>query len=196
MSDPSTAGQIVSPLLDPASLRIPTGARHTEQRKRHTSDLTITKPKADQWVLVHPDEAFRWEGFWTYEKDKSFYLLSPTVYDQLEDSVQRVFAECDFYLAAVLNADPIVWMIKHSDTDYFRTMRVAIEAAMTDWVQMQSNQRLKQYDHKHPQTTYANPDWSEYSTQVDAQKVFTALFANRVITESDHDILERIRGRK
>lgn len=196
MASLSTVGQTASPLLDPASLRIPTGARNTELRKRSTSNLVITKPKPDQWVRIHPDEAFRWEGFWTYERDKSFFLLSPTVYDQLEDSVQRVFAECDFYLAAVLNGDPIVWMARHSDTEYFRTMRGAIEAGMTNWVQVQSNQRLKQYDHKRPQITYPDPDWSEYSTQEDAQKVFTALFANRVITEHDHDVLERIRGRK
>ena len=44
--------------------------------------------------------------------------------------------------------------------------------------------------------TYAAPDWSEYSTPEDAQKLFTALFTNRVITEPDHDVLERIRGRK
>jgi putative ribosome biogenesis GTPase RsgA len=98
----------------------------------------------------------------------------------------------------VLNADLIVWFAKHSDTEYFRTMRGAVEAAMTDWIQVQSNQRLKQYDFKHPQATYAVPDWSEYSTEDDAQNVFTALFANRVITEPepDHDILERLRGRK
>ena len=196
MSSVSTTTQPGSPLLDPASLRIPTGARHTEQRKRFTSNLTIIKPKADQWVRLHDDALFRWESFWAYEKDKNFYLLSPALYNELEESVQRVFAEYDFYLTAVLNADPIVWLVKHSDTEYFRTMRGAVEAAMTGWVQMQSNQRLKQYDFKKPQAAYPAPDWSEYSTEADAQKVFTALFANRVITHADHDILERIRGRK
>jgi hypothetical protein len=185
-----------SPLLDPAALRIPTAARHTEQRKRYTSDLKIRRPDADEWAMIHPAEAFRWENIWTYEKDKKFYLLPPALYDQLEDSVQRVFAECDFYLAAILNGDPIVWSVKHSDTEYFRTMRGAVEAAMIDWVQVQSNQRLKQYDFKHPQAKYTAPDWSEYSTPEDAQKLFTGLFASKLITQIDHDVLERIRGTK
>jgi len=87
-------------------------------------------------------------------------------------------------------------MVRHSDTDYFRTMRGAVEAAMTGWVQVQSNQRSKRYDFKQPQATYAAPDWSEYTTADDAPKLFTALFTNRVIAEPDHDVLERIRGRK
>ena len=157
MASLSAAAPTGSPLLDLASLRIPSAARNTEQRKHRTSDVKITKPKPDEWVRVHPDESFRWEGFWTYEKDKNFYLLSPAVYEGLEESVQRVFAECDFYLTAVLNADPIAWLVKHSDTEYFRTMRHAVEAAMTNWVQVQSNQRLKQYDFKFPPATYPEP---------------------------------------
>jgi hypothetical protein len=196
MSGSSPALSPDSPLLDPAALRIPTAARNTEQRKRYTSDLKIKRPEADEWAIIHPREEFRWENIWTYEKDKKFYLLPPALYDQLEDSVQRVFAECDFYLTAVLNADPIVWFVKHSDTEYFRTMRSAVEAAMSNWVQVQSNQRLKQYDFKHPEATYASPNWSEFATPQDAQKVFTGLFANRVINQLDHDVLERIRGRK
>ena len=196
MSNLSITGQTASPLLNPASLRIPTATRHTEQRKRYTSDLKIKRPENDEWAVIHPDATFRWENIWAYEKDNKFYLLSPALYDQLEDHVRRVFAEYDFYLAAVLNAGYILWRVKHSDSDYFRTMRDAVEAAMTGWVQVQSNQTTKRYDFRHPQATYAAPDWSEYSTPEDAQKLFTALFANRVITASDHDVLERIRGRK
>jgi hypothetical protein len=196
MSDSSSPLSPDSPLLNPAALRIPTATRNTEQRKRYTSDLKIKRPGADEWAIIHPLEAFRWENIWIYEKDKKFYLLDPDLYGQLEDSVQRVFAECDFYLAAVLNADPVIWFVKHSDTEYFRTMRSAVEAAMTNWVQVQSNLRLKQYDFKHPQATYPAPDWSEFTTPEDAQKLFTALFASRLIAEPDHEVLERIRGRK
>ncbi len=192
----STAILPGSQLLDPASLRIPAAARNTEQRKHRTSDVKIAKPRPDEWVRIHPDESFRWEGFWTYEKDKNFYLLSPAVYEELEESVQRVFSEYDFYLTAVLNADPIAWLVKHSDTEYFRTMRHAVEAAMTNWVQVQSNQRLKQYDFKYPLAAYPAPDWSACATEEDAQKVFNSLFANRVITQPGDDVLERIRGRK
>jgi hypothetical protein len=196
MTGTSSAPLPGSALLNPAALRIPTAARHTEQRKRYSSDVRIAKPKPDAWVTIHPDQKFHWENLWAYEKDKSFYLLTPAVYDELEDSVQRVFAECDFYLAAVLNDDPILWMVKHSDTDYFRTMRGAVEAAMAGWVQVQSNQRSKRYDFKQPQATYPTPDWSEYATPDDAQKLFTTLFTDRVIDQTGHDVLERIRGRK
>jgi hypothetical protein len=196
MASFSAAALPGSPLLDPTALRIPTAARNTERRKYRSSDLKIDKPGPDEWARIHPDQAFRWESIWAYEKEKKFYLLPPALYDQLEESVQRVFAECDFYLAAILNAEPIIWMIKHSDTDWFRTRRSAIEAAMTGWVQMQSNQRLKQYDFKRSLAQYPDPDWSEFTTPADAQKLFTALFSNRLITTADHDVLERIRGRK
>jgi hypothetical protein len=167
-----------------------------EQRKRYPSDLQIRRPAPDEWAIIHPNEAFRWENLWAYEKDRKFYLLSPALYDQLEGNVRRVFAEHDFYLAAVRNADPIIWKVKHSDTEWFRTIRCAVEAAMTNWVQVQSNDGAKLYNFKHPHAAYPAPDWSQYQTADDAQKLFTAVFTNQVITQLDHDVLERIRGRK
>lgn len=192
----SPVSPVDSPLLNPSALRIPAGARHSEQRKQLASALKITKPRPDAWVIIHPDESFRWENFWAYEKDKKFYLLTPTLYDQLEDNVQRVFVEHDFYLTEVLNDDPIIWFIKHSDTEYFRTMHSAAEAAMAGWVQVQSNQRTKQYDFRHASAEYAKPDWTEFATAEQAQKLFVQLFGGRVIMEPNHDVLERIRGRK
>jgi len=86
--------------------------------------------------------------------------------------------------------------VKHSDTEYFRTRRLAVEAAMTGWVQVQSNQVLKQYDFRRASANYPAPDWSDYSTPEDAQKLFTKLFKDHLITKPDHDVLERLRGRK
>ena len=63
MSKTAAPLQPESPLLDPTALRIPTAARNSEQRKQQTLDLRIDKPGPDDWVFVHPDEAFRWEGF-------------------------------------------------------------------------------------------------------------------------------------
>jgi hypothetical protein len=175
-----------SPLLNPAALRIPTAARNTEQRRQLASTLKIDKPRPDDWAFVHPDPAFRWENLWAYEKDKKYFLLPPVLRDQLEHNVQRVFVEHDFYLTGVLNSDPILWLVKHSDSEYFRTMRSAVEAAMTGWVQVQSNQRLKHYEFRHASAQYPAPDWSEFATPEDAQKLFAKLFRDRLITEADH----------
>lgn len=192
----SPVNPVDSPLLNPSALRIPAGARHSEQRKQLASTVKIAKPRPDAWVIIHPDEAFHWQNFWVYEKDKKYYLLSPSLYDQLEDNVRRVFAEHDFYLTGVLNDDPIIWFVKHSDTEYFRTMRCAVEAAMAGWVQVQSNQHLKQYIFHRASADYARPDWTEFTTAEHAQNLFAQLFAGHVITEQDDDVLERIRGRK
>lgn len=185
-----------SVLLDPAAFRMPVAARNSEQRRRLGSDLKIGKPEPDDWAFVHPNTEFHFESLWAYEKDDKLYLLHPSVYDKLEENVQRVFKECDFYLTVILNSDPIVWMVRHSDTEWFRTARRAVEAGMKNWVQIQSNKRLKQYDIRHPEAQYAEPDWSEYSTGEDAKRVFTQLFKGKLITSHDDTILERIRGRK
>lgn len=186
-----------SPFLDPAALRIPTGARHSEQRKRAAaSALIVRRPNADEWVFVHPDPLFHWENFWCYEKDKTHFMVVPDVYEELESSVSRVFAEWDFYLASVLNGDPIIWPVKHSDTDYFRTIREAVQAAMTGWLQVQSNQNLKRYDYRHATGNYPAPDWSGFQTAQDAGNLFTKTFRERLIMKTDHEVLERLRGRK
>jgi hypothetical protein len=51
----------------------------------------------------------------------------------LRTRVQRVFGECQFFVTAVLNGDPILWLVKHSKTDYFETMLEAVEAGMVGW---------------------------------------------------------------
>lgn len=160
-------------ILDPSALRIPPAARNSEKRKQSNLNLKIVKPLPDDWARIHPSEAFRWEGFWAYEKDKQYYVVSHATYLQLEEQVQRVFAEHDFYTAAILNGDSVVWPVKHSDTDWYRSMREATLAAFDGWVQVQSNSRTTQYDVRTPKAGYATPDWSALSTDEDACKLFT-----------------------
>jgi hypothetical protein len=190
------SGNPSDPLLDPAALRIPVGARHTAGRKPASSSLTIRKPSNDEWVLVHPDLLFHWEGYRVYEKEKKHHLLSPSLYDQLETNVRRVFGEWDFYLASVLNDDPIIWPVKYSDTDYFRTLHEAVQAAMTGWHQVQSNRDLKRYDYLPAQKDYSLPDWSGFQTEEEARALFTRTFREHLIDKLDHEVLERLRGRK
>ncbi len=186
-----------SALLDPAALRIPITARHSEQRKTPaTAAIAIRRPANDEWAYVNPNSEFHFENFWCYEKDKKVYMITPTLYPQLEVYVARVFAEWDFYLAAVKNDDPVIWPVKHSDTDYFRTQREAVQAAMTGWYQIQSNQALKRYDYRPAHADYPTPDWTGFETTEDARALFTKTFRNSLITSLDHDVLERLRGRK
>jgi hypothetical protein len=185
-----------SPLLDPTALRIPVGARHTTDKKPTPSSLTIRKPGPDEWVRVHSDPLFRWEGYRVYEKDKKYHLLIPSLYDQLESNVRRLFGEWDFYLTSVLNDDHIIWPLKYSDTDYFRTMHEAMQAAMTGWHQVQSNQHLKRYDYRSAQKDYSTPDWTGFQTEEEARALFTRTFRENLIDELDHEVLERLRGRK
>jgi hypothetical protein len=196
MNRHSTTNPPDSVLLDPAAFRMPVAVRNSEQRKKLGADLKIGKPRADDWAFVHSSKDFHFESLWAYEKDDKLYLLHPSLYDELEENVQRVFRECDFYVAAILNGDPIAWMVKHSDTEWFRSARRAVESAMTNWIQIQSNNRLKQYDVRHPEAQYPEPEWTGYTTAEDGRVVFTQLFRDKLIATPDHDVLQRIRGRK
>lgn len=58
---------------------IPSGARTNAVRRVAAPTLTISKPRPDDWVTIHPDPSFHWESFWAYEKDNKFYLLMPAL---------------------------------------------------------------------------------------------------------------------
>jgi hypothetical protein len=183
-------------LLDPATFRMPVRARNTEKRKTGNA-LKIAKPRNDDWVRIYPDAAFHWEHIWAREDlNKNVHILLPGLYDQLETQVQRVFAENDFYVTAVLNSDPIVWRVKHSDTEWFRTMQHAVEIGLSGWVQVQSNMERNRYDVNEPSAHYEIPDWQEVTGGSTAQELFTRLFSGRVIQSVDDEALERIRGKK
>lgn len=110
--------------------------------------------------------------------------------------MQRVFSENDFYVTAVLNANTILWRVKHSDTEWFRTMQRGIEAGLVGWVQIQSNLAQKCYDCHEASIDYDSPNWEEVTGGFTAAELFTRVFSGRVIQSVDDDVLERIRGKK
>jgi len=196
MSDVVPSSSTPSVLLDPASFRMPIRAHNSEKRKPGNA-LKIDKPRNDDWVRIHPDACFHWQHIWAREdQNKNVHILNPGLYDQLETQVQRVFAENDFYVAAVLNSDPIVWRVKHSDTEWFRTMQHAVEIGFSGWVQVQSNMNLNRYDVNEPSIDYETPAWQDVTGGSSAQELFTRVFSGRVIQLVDDDALERIRGKK
>jgi hypothetical protein len=183
-------------LLDPSAFRMPIGAHNSEKRKPGNV-LKIAKPRNDDWVRIHPDVEFHWQHIWAREDhNKNVHILLPGLYDQLETQVQRVFAENDFYIAAVLNSDPIVWRVKHSDTEWFRTMQNAVEIGLSGWVQVQSNMDMNRYDVNPPFMDYEVPDWQEVTSGSTAQELFTRVFNGRVIHSINDEALDRIRGKK
>jgi hypothetical protein len=186
-----------SALLDPAAFCIPPHARTSGQKHKYTADLKIGKPGPADWVRIHPDTSFHWRYIDAREdRNHNFYILAPGLYEQLENRVQRVFGVCQFFVTATLNADPFLWLVKHSKTDYFETMLEAVEAAMAGWIQVQSDQAKKCYETSHPSIIYPEPDWSSILGDATPQELFTRIFKGKVIDSPEHEQLERIRGRK
>jgi hypothetical protein len=75
-------------------------------------------------------------------------------------------------------------------------MLEAVQAAMTGWVQVQSNQDKKCYEINHPSADYPEPDWPSILGDATPQELFTRIFKGKVIDSPEHEQLERIRGRK
>ena len=198
MQDNTTSSATpASVLLDPAAFCVPPHARISGQKRNYIADLKIGKPGPADWVRIHPDTSLHWRYINAREdRNHNFYILAPGLYEQLENRVQRVFGLCQFFVTATLNADPFLWLVKHSKTDYFETMLEAVQAAMTGWVQVQSNQDKKCYEFNPPSADYSDPDWSSMLGEATPQELFTRVFKGRVIDSVDHEQLERIRGRK
>jgi hypothetical protein len=185
-------------LLDPSAFTLPPRARNIAQKRKTGLELKLEKPGPADWARIHPDEAFHWLHMLAFEEKPSrkLFILSPGLYEELDEAVQRVFAENDFRLTAILNGNPILWRLKHSDTGYCRSMQQAVEIGLAGWVQIQSNQFDKLYRIHQPTAQYDEPDWDAVTGGESAQELFTRVFKERVISSVDHPVLLRIGGVK
>jgi hypothetical protein len=66
------------------------------------------------------------------------------------------------YAAQTHDYSVFLWMVKVSDTNWYKAARRAVNAALNRWVQVQARKAANTYDLITPLDPIPDPDWSSF----------------------------------
>ena len=186
---PETAQPEAPDPFDPERFRIDPSKEMIGVKKLLTT-VPVRKPKAQDFVRVHPDEEYR-RTFALIEFDREFYLLTREIARDLPGE----FRYCAVF-AAVNRAEKIfLWPVKLPDADgrvndWHRTMGEAALLAQTQWVRVRADMALGAYEISVAEAALSEPVWPEVSFR----ELLRIGFKGRVVEDFDHLIVKKLRG--
>jgi hypothetical protein len=181
-------------LFDLEGLRVAPNLADALGVRKALLTVPVRKPHKQEWVRVHPSEAFRLVTYILELKDEGeTYLVHPRIAGEVLSEVvtSQVFV--------VINRQGVVflWPVKLPDpsgrrNEWNTSALQAADVAMKRWVRLSSNMSLGAYDVFTTEGVLDEPEWPD----ADFQTLMSLAFKGRFITTPDHDVLRRLRGQK
>jgi hypothetical protein len=153
--------------------------------------VPVRKPNKQDFVRVHPDPEYRVDvALLDYERDT--YLLVPQLCAALTES--------EYYVATIhvaINRQKVVflWPVKLPGADgrqmeWHISAAEAAENARDRWVRVTANMSLGAYEVFEAVADYGDPEWPTQSFW----ELLKIAFKNRLIENTDHLIIQKLRG--
>ena len=188
----TSSGTAVPDPFDLASLRLNPSFLETAGVKRLVTTVPARRPSPQDFVRVHPSEKYR-DNFAVIDlkEDREDYLVSPAILPELANEV--VYKT--IYAAINRQGITFLWPVRYPSpddrrNDWARSAREAAELAMTRWVRMKANRDLGAYEIFEAESVMAEPVWPELSFQ----QLIKIAFRDRIITDTNHALIRRLRG--
>jgi hypothetical protein len=160
--------------------------------KRELVTLPVRKPGKQEFVRVHPDEAYRLEtGLLELKEEREFYLVRPEMWAELAEEI--VLAR--IYLAMPRAGAAFFWPVRLPGPDGKRNLwhdsaeKTAMEG-MRKWVRLVPNQAAGMYDTFTATASLPEPEWPELGMR----ELLKLAFGERYIDSIDHPVVRRLRG--
>jgi hypothetical protein len=190
---PSTASGTVPPdPFDLESLRLNPSFLETAGVKKLITTVPVRRPNPQDFVRVHPSPKYR-DNFAVIDlkEDREDYLVRPEIIPELAGEITYK----TIFTAVNRQGICFLWPVRYPSpddrrNDWARSMREAAELGMARWVRMKSNRDLGAYEVFEAESVMAEPVWPELSFQ---QLIKTA-FRDRIIAETNHPVIRRLRG--
>ena len=195
-SNQNTPGQKAPDPFDVEALRLPPSFVETAGVKKILSTVPVRKPHRQEWIWVHPSEAYR-GNFATIhlEEDGEFYILTPTVAREITEETISV----TIYTVMNRNGVLFLWPVKIPNTDgrgqqWHSSAHEAAEVAMGRWVRVRANRDLGAYEHAFTDnpTSDTPPTWPELSFHELLKLGFYK--TGRFVENFEHPVVKKLRG--
>jgi hypothetical protein len=189
----STAGSTATPdPFDLESLRLNPSFLETTGVKKLITTVPVRRPSPQDFVRVHPSPKYR-DNFAVVDlkEDREDYLVRPEIIPDLANEI--IYKT--IYAAINRQGVCFLWPVRYPSpddrrNDWARSAREAAELAMAKWVRMKANRDLGAYEIFEAESVMAEPVWPELSFQ---QLIKTA-FRDRIIADTNHAVIRRLRG--
>jgi hypothetical protein len=186
-------GDNLDPFADVASLRIAPAFVEQSGVKTLRTTVPVRRPSPQDFVRTHPGSEYR-ENFAVIElkDDREDYLVLPHVVPML--STEVVYKT----LFTAINRQGIVflWPVRLPSADdkqnaWWQSSREAAERAVSTWVRMKANMSLGAYEITVAEGEMAEPAWGRLEPFGDLLRI---AFRGRLISDTDHAVIRRLRG--
>jgi hypothetical protein len=180
--------------FDLTRLRIPQDFASAVGVKRLITTVPVRKPSKEWFVRTHPDPAYRIQtAVLELKEDREIYLVAPGLWPELmeESTVSPRLLVTAVNRQGVLFLWPI--RLPRSDgriDDWSRSSLEAADTARKRWVRITANMSLGAYDVSVGPPGIPDPDWPDISFQ----EIIKIAFRDKMISEWDHPVLQRLRG--
>jgi hypothetical protein len=178
--------------FDLKSLRLNPSFLETTGVKKLITTVPARRPSPQDFVRVHPSSEYR-DNFAVVDlkEDREDYLVRPEIIPDLTNEI--IYKT--IYTAINRQGVCFLWPVRYPSpddrrNDWARSAREAAELAMTKWVRMKANRDLGAYEIFEAESVMAEPVWPGLSFQ---QLIKTA-FRDRIIADTNHAVIRRLRG--
>jgi hypothetical protein len=177
---------------DLGNLRLSQSFTETAGVKKLLNTVPVRKPNKQDFVRVHPSEAYRADVLMVeLKEDREAYLVSRNMVDELATEAEP------FSLYTAINRQGVVflWPVRLPAPDgkvneWHRSLREAAETAVSKWTRVRANMSLGAYESTVAESAIADPVWPEASFQ----ELIRIGFRDRVIDTATHPVVRRLRG--
>jgi hypothetical protein len=177
---------------DLSNLRLSQSFTETAGVKKLLTTVPVRKPAKQDFVRVHPSEAYRADMLMiVLEEDRESYLVGRNMVGELTTEAQP------FTLFTAINRQGVVflWPVRLPTPDgkvleWHRSAREAAETATGRWCRVKANMSLGAYESTVAESAIADPVWPEASFQ----ELIRIGFRDRIIDVATHPVVKRLRG--
>ena len=147
--------------FDPENLRLDQSFVETSGVKKLLTTVPVRKPNNQDFVRVHPDEAYRLPAaIIELKDDREVYLVLPHVAHQLPGECAPVI----LYTAINRQGVVFLWPVKLPAADgkileWHRSAAEAAERAMDSWIRVKADMALGAYAMYEASSTVPDPIW-------------------------------------
>lgn len=159
--------------------------------KREQATYELTRPPRGKFVRVHPSDAYRIYNIPVLENPETneMYFVEQSV--ELPDFIAAQVRHINIYAAQTHDYSVFLWMVKVSETNWFKAARRAVNASLSRWVQVQARKAANTYDLITPHDPIPEPDWSSLPP---FDEMLEIAFEDHVIASTDHPLIRKLQG--
>jgi hypothetical protein len=190
-AQPSNDAAAADP-YDLSNLRLSQSFTDTAGVKKLLTTVPVRKPNKQDFVRIHPSEAYRVDVLLVeLKEDREAYLVGRSMVDELATEAEP------FTLYTAINRQGVLflWPVRLPAPDgkvneWHRSLREAAETAVGTWSRVKANMSLGAYETTVAESAIADPAWPEASFQ----ELIRIGFRDRVIDTAAHAVVRRLRG--